>query len=105
MTKKTIQEDPLDALLPGKARKTTPKPKDGPKPDPETEKERLTVHVPKSVVRRAKTAVLHTPGLTLSDLAEKALSEAVDKLERDRKEPFPETVKVRLKGGRPLKIN
>jgi hypothetical protein len=99
MTRKTIQEDPLDAVFSGKAKKRDAKKAQEPKP----EKERLTVHIPKSVVNKVKTAVYHTPGLTLSDLAEGAFRDAVNKLEKSRGEDFPEG-KVTLRTGRPLKM-
>ena len=51
-------------------------------------KERLTVYVPVEVVELARNAVYWTPGLTLSRLAEDGLTEAVDRLEEGRGEPF-----------------
>jgi len=63
-------------------------------------KERLTVHLPIDVIARLKDAVYWTPGLTLAGLAESALSKAVDKLEKQRGEPFPPR-EAELTGGRP----
>ncbi len=60
------------------------------------------MHLSVDLIDRVKNAVYWTPGLTLAGLAEDALSKAVERLERERKEPFPPR-KAELKGGRPLK--
>jgi hypothetical protein len=65
-------------------------------------KERMTFHLPVEVMERAKNAVFWTPGLTLADLAAKALTDAVDRLEKKKGEAFPPR-KAELKGGRPMK--
>lgn len=70
-------------------------------PDPKR-KERLTIHLSGGLIERLKNAVFWTPGLTLADLGENALSSLVDELEAERGVPFePRTSE--LKGGRPLK--
>jgi hypothetical protein len=69
---------------------------------PKVEKERLTVHLPINLIDRLKNAVYWTPGLTLAGLAEATLREAIDKLEKERGEPFPPRTRE-LTGGRPLK--
>jgi hypothetical protein len=69
---------------------------------PRPAKERMTFHLPVEVMERAKNAVYWTPGLTLADLAAKALTGAVDRLEKRKGEPFPPR-KANLKGGRPIK--
>lgn len=65
-------------------------------------KERMTFHLPPDVIDRAKNAVYWTPGLTLADLAARALSRALDGLEKKRGKRFPRR-KAELKGGRPVK--
>lgn len=95
MTKRrTIGINPLDAVIPAKGEQTPSAPR--------VLKERLTVHLPVDLIDRVKNAVYWTPGLTLAGLAEEALTAAVEKLERQRGEPFPPR-KAELKGGRPLK--
>ena len=63
---------------------------------------RLTVHVPSDLIERAKNAVFWTPGLTLADLAERALEKELKLIERERGEEFPQRTSE-LRGGRPLK--
>jgi hypothetical protein len=106
--RRTMGENPLDALIPRGAgsRERTPRPaaKTGTLRTLRTTggKERLTVHLPLTLIDRVKNAVYWTPGLTLAGLADRALTGAVDDLERARRKPFPAR-KAELKGGRPLK--
>ncbi len=66
-------------------------------------KQRITVQISVDVIERVKNAVYWTPGLTLTSLAVEALSIAVDKLEKARKEPFPKRG-AELTSGRPVKL-
>jgi len=94
----TIGEDPLDAIIP----EPRVKPTQDAKNRTNSEKERLTVHLTAELINRVRNAVYWTPGLTLSTLAEKALERAVNDLEEQRGEPFPQR-RGELKGGRPIK--
>ena len=97
--RKTIGENPLDAVVPrAPSRAAVAEPEKVPK----QAKERMTFHLPVEVIERAKNAVYWTPGLTLADLASLALTDAVDRLEKKRREAFPRR-KAELKGGRPIK--
>jgi len=118
MKRRTIGEDPLDAVVPMAAppppKVEKPKAAETPKPPKvraavpevtatrEKGKERLTVHLPLSVIDRAKNAVYYTPGLTLAGLAESAFLKALEKIEKDNGGPFPARAHE-LKGGRPMK--
>jgi hypothetical protein len=98
--RKTIGDNPLDALL-------SPATKKAQAPTPKTEpsrvvKERLTVHLPIDLIDRVKNAVYWTPGLTLAGLAEEAFSAHVDRLKKKSGKPFPPR-RSELKGGRPMK--
>ncbi len=105
--RRTIGDNPLDAVVPdpratqrplatvSEFEKTTER-------SLRVVKERLTVHLPLDLIDRVKNAVYWTPGLTLAGLAEEAFAKAVNRLEKERKEPFPHR-KAELKGGRPLK--
>ena len=62
----------------------------------------MTFHLPVDVIERAKNAVYWTPGLTLADLAARALTRALDEIERKRGNSFPKR-REELKGGRPVK--
>lgn len=94
--RKTIGENPLDAVVP---KQTAPRATAEPKA---VVKERLTIHLPVELIDRIKNAVFWTPGLTLAAFGEQAFSELLDRLEKERGEPFPPR-KAELKGGRPLK--
>ena len=107
--RRTIGENPLDTLVPPQtapqARARGQAATDGAEeshPPPRVVKERLTVHVPVELIERVKNAVYWTPGLTLAGLAEAALTQAVDALEKEQGEPYPPR-KENLKGGRPMK--
>ena len=115
--RKTIGENPLDALVPPKVEKRTARERTEPQekkaaptrkaPEPPQEarhgaKERLTVHLPLEVIDRAKNAVYWSPGLTLAGLAEAAFVKALEKLEKENGGPFSPR-KGELKGGRPMK--
>ncbi len=111
--RKTIGDNPLDAVIPALGGLTERAPERAPerprtparveaKEPPRAAKERLTVHLPLDLIDRVKNAVYWTPGLTLAGLAEDALKRAVDRLEKDRGEPYPHR-RSELKGGRPLK--
>jgi len=113
MKRRTIGENPLDALVPPptptetRREKTSPrkasrKPTERPQAVSRTTKERLTVHLPTDVVNRAKDAVYWSPGLTLAGLAEEAFVDALTRLEKKHGGPFPPR-KGELKGGRPMK--
>ena len=106
--RKTIGENPLDAVVPvleprpkrdSKERRTKKREQAEPQ---RVIKERLTIHLPVDLIDRIKNAVYWTPGLTLAELGEKAFTEILKKMEKERGEPFPPR-KSELKGGRPLK--
>jgi hypothetical protein len=65
-------------------------------------RDRLTLHLPVSLAERARNAVYWTPGLTMTELVASALTEALDRRERKRGEPFP-LRKGSLRIGRPVK--
>jgi hypothetical protein len=96
--RKTIGDNPLDAVVPrAPARAAVAEPE-----TPKQAKVRMTFHLPVQVTERAKNAVYWTPGLTLADLAAESLTDAVNRLEKTKGEPFPKR-KADLKGGRPIK--
>lgn len=65
-------------------------------------RDRLTLHLPASVVERARNVVYWTPGLTMTELVASVLTEALDRMEKKRGEPFP-VRKGSLRIGRPVK--
>lgn len=99
--RRTVRENPLDAVVPPtpSGALAAAKPREG---APSQAKQRMTFHLPVEVMERAKNAVYWTPGLTLTDLAAQALTDAVDRSEKKKGEPFPPR-KAELKGGRPIK--
>ena len=112
--RRTMEESPLDMLTgPAKrAKKASTRGLSTSKPAKEkasrppvrekVEKQRLTVHISVDEIERVKNAVFWTPGLTLAQLAEDALSGAVDKLEKKNGKKFKARTSD-LKGGRPMK--
>lgn len=119
MSRQTIKENPLDALLsePPSAKKTEQISKPKPAPDENGElKQRLTVQISAEILDRAKNAVYWTRGLTLAQLTEQALEKAIRELEKksivfddqtgealkSKGDQFPER-REELKSGRPVK--
>lgn len=103
----TLGENTIDSIMPtAKTKNTTIEVIENPKEhfqkqQKKAEKQRITVQISLDVIERTKNAVYWTPGLTLASLAEEAFSKAVDKLEKERKAPFPKR-KEELKTGRPI---
>ena len=100
----TIGTNPLDAVVPLR------RGGDPPQSRPEAEsapaavqaKERVTFQVPVELIERTRNAVYWTPGATMAALMEAALTEHLEKLERDRGRRF-EPRSGALKTGRPIK--
>lgn len=104
MTKKrpTIGANPLDSLIPTMdIQQETQQQQQGSKREQDSKKERLTVHISPELISRARNAVFWTPGLTLASLAEEAIAVAIDRMEEERGEPFPERA-GKLRTGRPV---
>ena len=51
--------------------------------------QRFTINLPAAIIERARDAVYHSPDLTLASLTTAALERELDRLERERGEPFP----------------
>lgn len=102
--RQTIGENPLDSLFEpfsnGSERSSILK-ENSQKKKKVSQKQRITVQISFDVIERVKNAVYWTPGLTLASLAEKALSNAVDQLEKEKKSKFSKR-KEELKTGRPI---
>lgn len=64
---------------------------------------RFTVHIPVDLIERVKDCVFHTPGLTISEMAEEALFSELKKRETERGEAFPSRGGKKLRTGRPVK--
>jgi hypothetical protein len=105
--RKTIGSNPLDELLQPTevnvpARKTVIEKHDDAVVNKSQQKQRITIQLTVDVIDRIKNAVYWTPGLTMAALTEKALLDAVAKLERENKQPFVHRT-ANLKAGRPIK--
>lgn len=61
----------------------------GDEKSPTTGKQRLSLQLPEGLVERARDAVFWTPGLTLNELTEIALSHTLTCMEALRGGPFP----------------
>lgn len=65
-------------------------------------KMRITFYISKDIVENAKNAAYWTPGMTLSSLAEQALSTYISDMEDQRQGPFTPR-ESELAKGRPAK--
>lgn len=106
--RRTMGASPLDLYYqPGKAEKADQENRSNrPRPPRAVArtKVRMTIHVSAELNDLIGRAAYWTPGLTISDLAERALKLEIEGLERKRGEafsPIPEGEKVRT--GRPVK--
>jgi hypothetical protein len=92
---KTIGQGPLDDVLP----------RDSGNNDQEPIvpiKERATFMLSADVMDRLRNVVFWTPGATMSELVEQAISRAVEREEKERGEPFPRRTRTLL-SGRPVR--
>lgn len=64
--------------------------------------QRFTIGLDGAIADRARDAVYHTPGLTLSGLIATALTRELDRLEHERGRPFPARPGP-LRPGRPVR--
>ena len=64
------------------------------------DKERLTVLIRSDVLNRLRNAVFWTPGMTMTSIVERCISDAVSMLEQQRGSEFPQRSEE-LKAGRP----
>jgi len=105
--RRTIGEDPLDALIPGPSRNGATTERKAPARPARARKVRATYHLPEDVVQAARDAAVALSGpparLTLSALVEEALRREVARLQEahNRGKAFPR-VEEPLVGGRPL---
>lgn len=65
-------------------------------------KMRITFYISREIVENAKNAAYWTPGMTLSSLAEQALSNYIGDMEQQREMPFMPR-ESELAKGRPAK--
>lgn len=105
----TIGENPLDSIIPPDDKDTediqseeTTGTSSGGTDRSSGEKKRMTVHISEDLAERIKNAVYWTPGLTVSEVAEKGLTWVIEQLEEENEGPFEERDQE-LKGGRPVK--
>lgn len=70
--------------------------------EPSSKKLRFTVNIPEELIGKVKGCVYHTLGLTVSDFAEEAFKQALEKYEKKNGGPFPQ-IEGSLRPGRPLK--
>ncbi len=107
----TISRDPYAAADPyafigaaptqtgqGGAQETPPAP---PVPVKRAATEKITTPFPVDLIERARTAVYWEPDLTLAGLIVGAVTEALDRMERARGEPYPPRNR-KLRSGRPI---
>lgn len=66
-------------------------------------RERFTVNLQPDLINWARKAVVFTPGQSLTGLMEEALIRELERLEKERGEPFPNTTATPKKG-RPVTI-
>jgi hypothetical protein len=62
---------------------------------------RLTVNLPTALIDRLRDVVYHSPGLTLASLSAAALTREIDRLEKERGNPFPSR-RGPIRVGRPI---
>lgn len=114
MSNNTMGDDPLADVVPeqqqdgqdenGESNSTGTETRTNGQSGGETEKKRMTMHLPEELTERIRNAVFWTPGLTISDLGTAALRRIMDELEEQENdgETFPDR-NQELKGGRPVK--
>ena len=69
----------------------------------DTQRLRVTVKLPETIIQRARNAVVGTAHLTLAGLVERSLITYIDELEKQRGKAFPARNKP-LRVGRPRRV-
>lgn len=99
-------ESPLDDLEDARTlteqRPQTAKVK-GKEEEEKFERERFTVNLPTNIITKARSAVYYSHGETLSALTDRALRKEIERMEKQRGEPFPEH-ESKLSAGRPVRL-
>ena len=72
-----------------------------PPPPKKSVTEKITTPFPAELIERARTAVYWEPDLTLSGLIVEAVADALDRMEKERGEPYPPRNR-KLRSGRPV---
>ena len=62
------------------------------------------INLSPETANRLRNAVFCTAGMRLSPFVDKAITEALDRLENKRGEPFPQRKAEYLASGRPVKL-
>jgi hypothetical protein len=93
----------LKAQTPAQRGIVVEKPSSPEEKKPKAKRERFTVNISPDLINWARKAVIFTPGQSLTGLMEDALTRELERLEKKRGEPFPDTTATPKKG-RPLTI-
>ncbi len=88
MRKVTFGDDPLSIAVPEASSKPAVKTQ-APIKATGKAKKRMTVHLTHETIDRLNNAVFWTPGESITDLVERAISAEIDRLESVRGESFP----------------
>jgi hypothetical protein len=109
--KSTISRDPYAADDPyafiGAATPKAEEPKpaektpDPPQPARKAAVEKITTPFPVELIERARNAVYWEPDATLAGIIVQAVADAIDRMEKERGEPYPQR-KNRIRSGRPI---
>lgn len=92
--RKTIGANPLDAVIPGPRPQETPararaaRPRSA-APTLAARRQRITFQFPADLIERLRNAAFWSPGASMAGLAEQALAETLQRLEKQRGKPFP----------------
>ncbi len=106
----TISRDPYAAEDPYAFIGTPAKPEPAEAPEKQTDPlppvkkvvtEKITTPFPAELIERARTAVYWEPDLTLSGLIVEAVTDALNRMEQERGEPYPPRNR-KLRSGRPV---
>jgi hypothetical protein len=84
----------MDILVPKSGETQEGKPEGTPNNKPEDQpssqkKRRMTVHLTQGLVDRIHAAVFWTPGESVTELVERAVTVEIDQMEEERGGPFP----------------
>jgi hypothetical protein len=99
----TQGREELKAQTPAQRGIVVEKPSSPEEKRPKAKRERFTVNLTPDLINWARKAVIFTPGQSLTGLMEEALTRELERLEKKRGEPFPDTTATPKKG-RPLTI-
>jgi len=91
---KTIGENPLDAVIP----QATPQRQATEPAKTAKKRERITFFLSSNLIDKLRNTAFWSPGITMAEIVEQSVTTGLDRIEKQRGEPFPPRQRQLLPG-------